>query len=240
MKKKWLATAVSKKYLLIFLVAFLALVLVFAYGKKSSPPQVECVVNADVVCGAPRNITGMVYSQCEYSGEVAIKTDLGIDWSVASGPWSCVAAGRAGGRLYAVFEKELSLDVIQADYGPFKNVYACYSKRFNITGPIAIPAIAVLRCIYLVVDVNSGRGFLFFSPGRGCFQSFPGGVNSSGKPPFVFAEDGVYVLKSVAFREVAGDPLLNCAYVVDVEIDSSKLKEGKPLQNVTGTYIKLG
>lgn len=107
MKKKWLATAVSKKYLLIFLVAFLALVLVFAYGKKSSPPQVECVVNADVVCGAPRNITGMVYSQCEYSGEVAIKTDLGIDWSVASGPWSCVAAGRAGGRLYAVFEKSL-------------------------------------------------------------------------------------------------------------------------------------
>ncbi|MEM3325928.1 MAG: hypothetical protein QXK63_00600 [Thermoproteus sp.] len=205
------------------------LFLVYSAGKKPSPPQGTCAINATVVCGAPKNVTGVVYSQCEYNGEVKIKTDLGIDWSNAW-PWRCVAAGTAGGRLYAVFERQFVVGFFQAEHGPFKNVGYCYCKRFNIN-PCIIqePAIAVLMRAYLVVDVNSGRGFLFFP--------------SEWREPevlFVFAEDGVYVSGSTAYREVAGEPLANCAYVVEVEVDPSKLKVGVPLQNVTGTYIKLG
>jgi hypothetical protein len=173
-----------------------------------------------------------------------------VNWG--RGGFECVAAGRAGGKTYAVF-----IRVVEADYPtgePFKSE-AERNLCFCVKGEIALyifgvePAVLIAYPGILVVDVEEGVGYLSivyrFPPFQWLFNySY-----------FIFGGDGVYLniegfetlrymggLKAAvgAKREIGGPLLEGCAYRVKVKLEPEKLTISQPLYNVTTRALRVG
>jgi hypothetical protein len=207
-----------------------------------------CRIEGDVVCfGGVAEVTGSVWGPCNYTGAVEIVDGPPIDWG--RGGFKCVAAGRAGGKTYAVF-----IRVVEADYltgEPFKSVAErdlCYCAKERIVPCIfgVKPDVLIAYPGILVVDVEEGMGYLSIGYGMRPYH-----LNHS---RFIFV-DGVYLnvegfetlrymdgLKAaVGVKREIGAPLLEgCAYRVKVKLEPEKLTISQPLYNATAKAVRVG
>ncbi|MEL9991115.1 MAG: hypothetical protein QXP98_09035 [Thermoproteus sp.] len=188
-----------------------------------------CKLNASIVCDVPKNVSGVVYSPCEHDGNVTLITGLPVSWD--SPPNICVVAGRAGGKLYVVL-RGVAIATLLDPHSPFEDyvVASCYARKHNVS-TVAIPAMAIVVPVYLVVDAGSGDGRLFFAYG------WP--LNNTS---FLFADDGIYVAGGQwgVVGEILGPVSWNCTYIVKAQLDPSRLRVGAPLYNTSGVYVKIG
>jgi len=239
-----------RKYLKRLLIFLFLLVFVFLALPFLAAPWV-CHIGGDVVCfGGVAEVTGSVWGPCNYTGAVEIIDGPPIEWGRDG--FKCVAAGRAGGKTYAVFIREVEADYPTRD--PFKSEAErnlCYCAK----GEIALyifgvePAVLVAYPGILVVDVEEGVGYLSivyrFPPFQWLFNySY-----------FIFGGDGVYLniegfetlrymsgLKAAvgAKREIGGPLLKGCAYRVKVRLEPEKLTISQPLYNATAKAVRVG
>jgi hypothetical protein len=98
------------------LIVLFLLVLVFLAWSFLAAPW-ACHIGGDIVCfGGAAEVTGSVWGPCNYTGAVEIVDGPPVDWW---GGFKCIAAGRAGGKTYAVFIREAVADTLTGD--PFKS-----------------------------------------------------------------------------------------------------------------------
>jgi hypothetical protein len=192
----------------------------------------------DVVCfGGVAEVTGSVWGPCNYTGAVEIIDGPPVNWG--RGGFKCVAAGRAGGKTYAVFIRVVEAD---ATGEPFKSEAErdlCYCAK----GEIALyifgvkPAVLFAHPGILVVDVEEGVGYLSIA-----YWVAPFHLNHS---RFIFGGDGVYLVDGLAAemgvkREIMGPLLKGCAYRVKVKLEPEKLTISQPLYNATAKAVRVG
>jgi len=223
------------KYLLLFL--FLLALVVVALPFLAAPWV--CHIGGDVVCfGGAVEVTGSVWGPCNYTGAVEIIDGPPIDWQY-SGGFVCVAAGRAGGKTYAVFIRVVEADAPTGD--PFKSEIErdlCYCAKERIVPCIfAKTAVSLMRVGIFVVDVEEGVGHLFIG-----YWVAPYDLNYS---RFIFGGDGVYLVDGLAAeigakREIMGPLLKGCAYRVKIKLEPEKLTISHPLYNVTTRALRVG
>jgi hypothetical protein len=201
-----------------------------------------CHIGGDIVCfGGAAEVTGSVWGPCNYTGVVEIVDGPPIDWQY-SGGFECVAAGRAGGKTYAVFIREAWADYPTGD--PFKSVAErdlCFCAKMWIVPCIFIvkPLVLLTRVGIFVVDVEEGVGYLSIVY---MFKFLPRPFNYS---YFIFGGDGVYLVDGLvaemgAKREIGGPLLKGCAYRVKVKLEPEKLTISQPLYNVTTRAVRVG
>jgi hypothetical protein len=198
-----------------------------------------CRIGGDIVCfGGAAEVTGSVLGPCNYTGAVEIIDGPPVEWE--RGGFVCVAAGRAGGRTYAVFIREAVAGEPTGD--PFKSEIEndlCYcAKKRIVPCRIAKPLIAYTRVGILVVDIEEGVGYLSIGYR---FTSLPLHLNHSS---FIFS-DGVYLMGGLvaemgAKREIMGPLLEGCAYRVKVRLEPEKLTISQPLYNTTARAVRVG
>ena len=213
-----------REYLKRFLIVLFLLVLVFLALPFLAAPWV-CHIGGDVVCfGGVAEVTGSVWGPCNYTGTVEIIDGPPIDWG--RGGFVCVAAGRAGGKTYAVFIREAWAD---ATGEPFKSEIErdlCYCAKERIVPCIfAKPAVLIAHVGIFVVDVEEGVGHLFIG-----YWMRPYDLNHS---RFIFGGDGVYLVDGLAAkigakREIMGPLLEGCAYRVKIRLEPEKLTISQP------------
>jgi len=198
-----------------------------------------CRIGGDIVCfGGVAEVAGSVWGSCNYTGAVEMVDGLPVEWE--RGGFVCVAAGRAGGRTYAVFIREAVACEPTGD--PFKSEIEndlCYcAKKRIVPCRIAKPLIAYPRVGILVVDIEEGVGYLSIGYR---FTSLPLHLNHSS---FIFS-DGVYLIDGLAAkigakREIMGPLLKGCAYRVKVRLEPEKLTISQPLYNATARAVRVG
>jgi hypothetical protein len=235
------------KYLKRFLIVLFLLALVVVAWPFLAAPWV-CHIGGDIVCfGGAAEVTGTVWGPCNYTGAVEIIDGPPIDWWVHSG-FECAAAGRAGGKTYAVFIREALAGRPTGD--PFKSEAErdlCYcAKKWIVPCIFATTSEAYMPVGILVVDVEEGIGYLSIGYGMRPFH-----LNHS---RFIFG-DGVYLnmegfetlmymggLKAAvgAKREIMGPVLEGCAYHVKVKLELDKLTISQPLYNATAKAVRVG
>jgi hypothetical protein len=238
-----------RKYLKRFLFFLFLLVFVFLVLPFFAALWV-CHIGGDIVCfGGVAEVTGSVWGSCNYTGAVEIIDGPPVNWG--RGGFKCVAAGRAGGKTYAVF-----IRVVEADYStgePFKSE-AERNLCFCAKGEIALyifgvkPAVLIAYPGILVVDVEEGVGYLSI------VYRFPLSLWPFNYSYFIFG-DGVYLniegfetlrymsgLKAAvgAKREIGGPLLEGCAYRVKVKLEPEKLTISQPLYNATARAVRVG
>jgi hypothetical protein len=227
-----------RKYLKRFLIVLFLLVLVFLALPFLAAPW-ACHIGGDIVCfGGAAEVTGSVWGPCTYTGAVEIVDGPPIDWRY-SGGFKCVAAGRAGGKTYAVFIRGVGADAPTGD--PFKSEAErdlCFCAKERIVPCIfAKTAVLLNRVGIFVVDVEKGVGYLFIG-----YWMIPSDLNYS---YFIFGGDGVYLIdglvaKMGAKREIGGPLLKGCAYRVKIRLEPEKLTISQPLYNITTRAVKVG
>jgi hypothetical protein len=227
-----------KKHLKYFLFFLFLLVLVFLALPFLAAPW-ACHIGGDIVCfGGVAEVTGSVWGPCNYASAVEIIDGPPIDWQY-SGGFECVAAGRAGGKTYAVFIRGVGADAPTGD--PFKSEIErdlCYCAKMWIVPCIfAKTAVLLNRVVILVVDVEEGVGYLSIG-----YWMIPSDLNYS---YFIFGGDGVYLVDDLAAkvgvkREIGGPLLKGCAYRVKVKLEPEKLTISQPLYNATARAVRVG
>jgi hypothetical protein len=197
-----------------------------------------CRIGGDIVCfGGVAEVTGSVWGPCNYAGAVEIIDGPPVNWG--RGGFECVAAGRAGGKTYAVFIREAWADYPTGD--PFKSEAErdlCYCAKIWIVPCIFIakPAVLIAHVGILVVDVEEGVGYLSIG-----YWVAPFHLNHS---RFIFG-DGVYLVDGLvaemgAKREIMGPLLKGCAYRVKVRLEPEKLTISQLLYNTTARAVRVG
>jgi hypothetical protein len=234
------------KYIKHFLIFLFLLALVFLTWSFLAALW-ACRIGGDIVCfGGVAEVTGSVWGPCNYTGVVEIVDGPPIDWEPPvewrRGGFECVAAGRAGGKTYAVFIREAWADYPTGD--PFKSVAErdlCFCAKMWIVPCIFIvkPLVLLAYPGILVVDVEEGVGYLSIVY---MFKFLPESFNYS---YFIFGGDGVYLIDGLvaemgAKREIMGPVLKGCAYRVKVRLEPEKLTISQPLYNVTTRAVKVG
>jgi len=227
-----------KKHLKYFLIFLFLLVFVFLALPFLAAPW-ACRIESDIVCfGGVAEVTGSVWGPCNYTGAVEIIDGPPIEWG--RGGFECVAAGRAGGKPYAVFIRAAEADAIG---DPFKSEIErdlCFcAKRRIVPCIFAKTAVLLTRVGILVVDVEEGVGYLSIVY---TFKFLPESFNYS---YFIFGGDGVYLVDGVAAeigakREIGGPLLEGCAYRVKVKLEPEKLTISQPLYNATARAVRVG
>jgi hypothetical protein len=235
-----------RKYIKHFLVFLFLLVLVFLAWLFLAALW-ACRIGGDVVCfGGVAEVTGSVWGSCNYTGAVEIVDGPPIDWW---GGFKCIAAGRAGGKTYAVFIRAAVADTLTGD--PFKSEIEsdlCYcAKKRIVPCKLAKTLAAYMHVGILVVDVEEGVGYLSIG-----YWVTPFDLNHN---HFIFGGDGVYLniedfetlrymsgLKAAVGvkREIMGPLLEGCAYRVKVKLEPEKLTISQPLYNATTRAVKVG
>jgi hypothetical protein len=229
-----------RKYLKYFLISLFLLALVVV-ALPFLAALWACHIGGDIVCfGGAAEVTGSVWGPCNYAGAVKIVDGPPIDWQY-SGGFKCIAAGRAGGRTYAVFIRNVGAD---ATGEPFKSEIErdlCFCAKERIVPCIFIvkPAVLLNRVVILVVDVEEGVGYLSIVY---TFKFLPQSFNYS---YFIFGGDGVYLVDGLvaemgAKREIGGPLLKGCAYRVKIRLEPEKLTISQLLYNVTTRAVKVG
>jgi hypothetical protein len=230
------------KYFLffLFLVVFVFLALSFFADNGTSNPPWVCRIGGDIVCfGGVAEVSGSVWGPCNYTGAVEIIDGPPVNWG--RGGFECVAAGRAGGKTYAVFIRETWADYPTRD--PFKSEAErdlCYCAKEKIEPcKLAKPDVLLAYPGILVVDVEEGVGYLSIVY---MFKFLPESFNYS---YFIFGGDGVYLVDGVAAemgvkREIGGPLLEGCAYRVKVKLEPEKLTISQPLYNITTRAVRVG
>ena len=227
-----------RKYLKrLLIVLFLLALVVVALSFLAA--QWACHIGGDIVCfGGVAEVTGSVWGPCNYTGAVEIIDGPPVEWE--RGGFVCVAAGRAGGKTYAVFIREAVAGEPTGD--PFKSEIEndlCYcAKKRIVPCRIAKPLIAYTRVGILVVDIEEGVGYLSIGYR---FTSLPLHLYHSS---FIFS-DGVYLVDGLvaemgAKREIMGPLLEGCAYRVKVKLEPEKLTISQPLYNATAKAVRVG
>jgi hypothetical protein len=226
-----------RKYLKRFLIFLFLLVFVFLALPFFAAPW-ACRIGGDIVCfDGAAEVTGSVWGPCNYTGAVEIIDGPPVDWQY-SGGFKCVAAGRAGGRTYAVFIREAWADAIG---DPFKSEIErdlCFCAKERIVPCIfAKTAVLLIRLGILVVDVEEGVGYLSIG-----YWMRPFHLNHS---RFIFGGDGVYLVDGLVAemgvkREIMGPLLEGCAYRVKVKLEPEKLTISQPLYNITTRAVRVG
>jgi hypothetical protein len=204
-----------------------------------------CHIGGGIVCfGGVAEVSGFVWGPCNYTGVVEIVDGPPIDWEPPiewrGGGFECVAAGRAGGKTYAVFIREALAGKPTGD--PFKSVAErdlCYCAKMWIVPCIFIvkPLVLLAHPGILVVDVEEGVGYLSIA-----YWVAPFYLNYS---RFIFGGDGVYLIDGLAAeigakREIMGPLLKGCAYRVKVRLEPEKLTISQPLYNATAKAVRVG
>jgi hypothetical protein len=227
-----------KKYIKRFLIVLFLLALVVVALPFLAAPWV-CHIGGDIVCfGGVAEVTGSVWGPCNYTGAVEIVGGPPVNWG--RGGFKCIAAGRAGGKTYAVFIRVIEAD---ATGEPFKSEAErdlCYCAKERIVPCIFVtkPAVLLTRVGIFVVDVEEGVGYLSIVY---TFKFLPRPFNYS---YFVFG-DGVYLVDGLvaemgAKREIMGPLLKGCAYRVKIRLEPEKLTISQPLYNITTRAVKVG
>jgi hypothetical protein len=226
-----------RKYLKYLLISLFLLVLVFLAWPFIAAPWV-CHIGGDVVCfGGAAEVTGSVWGPCNYTGAVEIIDGPPVNWG--RGGFKCVAAGRAGGKTYAVFIREAWADYPTGE--PFKIAEhdLCFCAKKWIVPCIFIvrPDVLLAHVGILVVDVEEGVGYLSIG-----YWVAPFHLNHS---RFIFGGDGVYLVDGLAAevgakREIGGPLLKGCAYRVKVKLEPEKLTISQPLYNTTTRAVRVG
>ena len=229
-----------RKYLKRFLIVLFLLVLMYSAWPFLAAPWV-CHIGGDVVCfGGVAEVTGSVWGPCNYTGAVEIVDGPPVNWG--RGGFKCVAAGRAGGKTYAVFIREAWADYPTGD--PFKSVAErdlCFCAKKWIVPCIFIvrPGVLLAYVGILVVDVEEGVGYLSIVY---MFKFLPEPFNYS---YFIFGSDGVYLVDGLVAemgvkREIMGPLLKGCAYRVKIRLEPEKLTISQPLCNATVRAVRVG
>ncbi len=225
------------KYLLISL--FLLALVVVALPFLAAPWA--CHIGGDIACfGGAAEVTGSVWGPCNYTGAVEIIDGPPIDWQY-SGGFKCVAAGRAGGKTYAVFIRVIGTDDIGEPFKSEAERDLCFCAKMWIVPCIfAKTAVMLTRVGIFVVDVEEGVGYLSIVY---TFKFLPQSFNYSSY--FIFGGDGVYLVDGLvaemgAKREIMGPLLEGCAYRVKVKLEPEKLTISQPLYNVTTRALRVG
>jgi hypothetical protein len=225
--------------LVVFL--FLSLLAVVIIGGHFLAAPLACHVGGDIVCfGGVTEVSGSVWGPCNYTGVVEIVGGPPVDWG--RDDFKCVAAGRAGGRTYAVFTRTAEADYPTGD--PFKTEIErdlCYCAREGLVPCMFYkPAVLIEHVGTLVVDVEEGVGYLSIA------YWFPYWLFNHSR--FIFG-DGVYLnMEGLtrfraavgAKREIMGPLLEGCAYRVKVRLEPDKLTISRPLYNVTARVVRVG
>ena len=226
-----------RKYLKRLLIVLFLLVLVVV-ALSFLAAQWACHIGGDVVCfGGVAEVTGFVWGPCNYTGVVEIIDGPPVNWGRDG--FKCVAAGRAGGKTYAVFIRETWAGYPTGD--PFKSGAErdlCFCAKIWIVPCIFIvkPLVLFVHPGILVVDVEEGVGYLSIGYWMITFH-----LNHS---HFIFG-DGVYlvdglVAKMGVKREIGGPLLKRCAYRVKVKLEPEKLTISQPLYNATTRAVRVG
>jgi hypothetical protein len=232
-----------KRFLFLLVIVFLALPFLAALW--------FCHIGGDIVCfGGVAEVSGSVWGPCNYTGAVEIIDGPPIDWAVeiidgppvnwGRGGFVCVAAGRAGGKTYAVFIREAWADYPTGD--PFKSGAErdlCFCAKIWIVPCIFIakPLVLIAHSGILVVDVEEGVGYLSIG-----YWVAPFELNHS---RFIFGGNGVYLVDGLVAevgvkREIGGPLLKGCAYRVKVKLEPEKLTISQPLYNATARAVRVG
>jgi hypothetical protein len=199
-----------------------------------------CRIEGDIVCfGGVAEVSGSVWGPCNYTGAVEIVDGPPVNWG--RGGFKCVAAGRAGGKTYAIFIREAWADYPTGE--PFKsvaerNLCFCAKKRI-VPCILAKPDVLLIRLGILVVDVEEGVGYLSIVY---MFKFLPESFNYS---YFIFGGDGVYLVDGLVAemgvkREIMGPVLEGCTYRVKVRLEPEKLTISQPLYNITTRALRVG
>jgi hypothetical protein len=228
-----------RKYLKRFLFFLFLFVLMYSALPFLAAPWV-CHIGGDIVCfGGVAEVTGSVWGPCNYTGAVEIVDGPPIDWQY-SGGFECVAAGRAGGKTYAVFIRVVGADSIGDPFKSEAERDLCFCAKEKIVPCIfAKTAVLLTRVVIFVVDMEEGVGYLSIVY---TFKFLPESFNYS---YFIFGGDGVYLIDGLvaemgAKREIMGPVLKGCAYRVKVRLEPEKLTISQPLYNVTTRAVKVG
>ncbi|AAL64729.1 conserved within P. aerophilum part 2, authentic frameshift [Pyrobaculum aerophilum str. IM2] len=96
--------------------------------------------------------------------------------------------------------------------------------------------------VKIASDVDSGTGLLGLKTGyrdvveNGTWRGVPLHYSD-----VAFGPDGVYlaVRNTWVVKEIAGEPLSNCFYVVKVKLDKERLRLGRLVNLTSGTFIKI-
>jgi hypothetical protein len=227
-----------RKYLKRLLIVLFLLVLVVV-ALSFLAAQWACHIGGDVVCfGGVAEVTGFVWGPCNYTGVVEIIDGPPVNWGRDG--FKCVAAGRAGGKTYAVFIRETWAGYPTGD--PFKSGAErdlCFCAKIWIVPCIFIvkPLVLFVHPGILVVDVEEGVGYLSIG-----YWMIPFHLNHS---RFIFGGDGVYLVDGLAAevgakREIMGPLLEGCAYRVKVKLEPEKLAISQPLYNATTRAVRVG
>ncbi len=227
-----------KKHLKRFLFFLFLLVFVFLALPFLAAPC-ACRIEGDIVCfGGAAEVSGSVWGPCNYTGAVEIIDGPPVEWQY-SGGFKCITAGRAGGKTYAVFIREIGADAPTGD--PFKSEIErdlCFCAKERIVPCIfAKTAVMLIRVGIFVVDVEEGVGYLFIG-----YRMIASDLNYS---YFIFGGDGVYLVDGLVAemgvkREIGGPLLKGCAYRVKIRLEPEKLTISQPLYNVTTKAVKVG
>jgi hypothetical protein len=226
-----------RKHLKYFLISLFLLALVVVALPFLAAPWV-CLIGGDIVCfGGAAEVAGSVWGPCNYTGAVEIVNGPPIEWQY-SGGFKCITAGRAGGKTYAVFIREIGAD---ATGEPFKSEIErdlCFCAKKRIVPCIFDkPAVMLIRVGIFVVDVEEGVSYLFIG-----YRMIPSDLNHS---HFIFGGDGVYLVDGLAApigakREIGGPLLEGCAYRVKIRLEPEKLTISQPLYNATTRAVRVG
>jgi hypothetical protein len=228
-----------RKYLKRFLIFLFLLVLVVVALPFLAAPWV-CHIEGDIVClGGAAEVAGSVWGPCNYTGAVEIIDGPPIDWRY-SGGFKCITAGRAGGKTYAVFIREIGADAIGDPFKSEAERDLCFCAKERIVPCIFDkPTVLLIRLGIFVVDVEEGVGYLSIVY---TFKFLPQSFDYS---YFIFGGDGVYLVDGLvaemgAKREIMGPLLKGCAYRVKVRLEPEKLTISQPLYNATTRAVRVG
>jgi hypothetical protein len=229
-----------RKYLKRFLIFLFLLALVVVALPFLAAPW-ACHIGGDIVCfGGAAEVTGSVWGPCNYTGAVEIVDGPPIDWRY-SGGFTCVAAGRVGGKTYAAFIRWVGADSIGDPFKSEAERDLCFCAKERIVPCIfAKTAVLLGRSAILVVDVEEGAGYLSIVYLYPPSPQWPYNYSY-----FIFGGDGVYLVNGSeaemgAKREIMGPLLKGCAYRVKVRLEPEKLTIGQPLYNATTRAIRIG
>lgn len=193
-----------------------------------------CDLGVDVKCFEIARVEGVVWSTCGCHGNVTIEPELPIGWA---GDFKCVAVGRVGDKTYAVFIR--SVYFVEPGRSPFRSELAlrCYCLRHGRV-IVAVPAVAWSGVAVLMVDVDKGVGYLGLTAVgiRNITEIKMWHDLYLSYSDVAFGDGGVYIANRHiwAQRQVAGEKLVGCFYVVRVRVDRDKLILGRPVNRTAG------
>jgi len=200
-----------------------------------------CDLGVDIKCFEVAQVEGVVWSTCDYYGNITIEPGLPINWAPINwaGNFKCVAAGRVGNRTYAVFIRSVYFG--EPDQSPFQSELTsrCYSLRHGRV-IVTVPAVAWSGVAVLVVDVDKGVGYLGLAVGiRNITEIKTWHDLYLSYSDVAFGDGGVYIANRHiwAQRQVAGEKLVGCFYVVKTRVDRDKLILGRPVNRTAGNLL---